>query len=198
MATNVRYLEAEGTTRPAAVAIVAANSAARFLVHVIGILAIVPLLRANRVHLNFWGSDLPDRWRYLFVVIIALTGAGLLRWGRRLYRRVDTPLRDASVAALVTRSVIRRLPPIRQHRRDIRLRPRAHCRLPRLWHQPECAGRPRDLPRRVGHRVSRTDTRWTWRNRSDPGWRTRRRRRAGRSGSQPRCSRTASSPTGVP
>jgi YVTN family beta-propeller protein len=81
MATNVRYLEAEGSTRPAAVAAVAATSAAGFLVHVIGILAIAPLLRANRVHLRFWGPDLPDRWPDLLVVIVALTGAGLLRWG---------------------------------------------------------------------------------------------------------------------
>jgi uncharacterized membrane protein YbhN (UPF0104 family) len=102
MATNVRYLEAEGSTRPAAFAAVAANSAAGFLVHVIGILAIAPLLRANRAHLNFWGPDLPDRWPYLFVVIIALTGAGLLRWGRRLYQRVDAPLRDATRALLRT------------------------------------------------------------------------------------------------
>lgn len=98
MATNVRYLETEGTTRPAAIAAVAANSTAGFLIHLTGILAIVPLLRTNRVRLHLWGPDLPDRWPYLVVVIVALTSAGLLRWGRRLYQRVEAPVRDAARA----------------------------------------------------------------------------------------------------
>ena len=59
MATNVRYLEAAGVTRPAAVGAVGLNSVAGFLVHLVGVLLIVPLLGAGNAHFRLSGPDFP-------------------------------------------------------------------------------------------------------------------------------------------
>jgi undecaprenyl-diphosphatase len=105
MATNVRYLEAEGTSRPAAIAAVGLNSVAGFIVHLVGLLAIVPLLGAEGTHLHFSGPDLGDNFPYLVAVIAILVTAGMIRWARLLVQRFAEPLRSAA-SALV--AVIRR------------------------------------------------------------------------------------------
>jgi undecaprenyl-diphosphatase len=96
MATNVRYLEAAGGGRPAAVAAVGLNSVAGFLVHLLGVIAIVPLLGAGHAQLRLSGPDLPDNWYVLVGVVAAFSVAGLIHWGTRLRRRVAPPVRDAA------------------------------------------------------------------------------------------------------
>jgi undecaprenyl-diphosphatase len=98
MSTNVRYLEAAGSPRPVAVAAVALNSATGFVVHVVGIVAVVPLLGAGGTHLRLGDPDLPDQWPVLVAVVVLLAAAGLIRWGRRLHRRLAEPVRIAASA----------------------------------------------------------------------------------------------------
>jgi undecaprenyl-diphosphatase len=103
MATNVRYLEAAGTPRAAAVTAVSVQSAAGFLVHLIAVLVIVPVVSSTNVHLRFSGPDLPDNWPYLIGSIGFLTVTGLLRWGSLLRRHLGPPLGSAvaGLAAVV-------------------------------------------------------------------------------------------------
>jgi undecaprenyl-diphosphatase len=98
MSTNVRYLEASGSPKPVAVAAVGLNSVAGFVVHVVGIVAVVPLLGAGGTHLRFGDPDLPDRWPVLVAIVAVLAAAGLIRWGRRLHRRLADPVRSAGSA----------------------------------------------------------------------------------------------------
>jgi undecaprenyl-diphosphatase len=89
--------------RPAAVAAVGLNSIAGLVVHVLAILAVGPLLGATRTSFRLHGPDMPDRWYLLVVVAGALAMAGLVRWGRLLYRRMSGPVRvggSAFIAAL--------------------------------------------------------------------------------------------------
>jgi undecaprenyl-diphosphatase len=95
MATNVRYLEATGTPRSAAVAAVGLDSAAGFVVHVVGIAAIAPLLHSSNGHLRFSGPDLPDRWPFLLVAIATFVAAGMVRWGRTVGRHIAPHVRTA-------------------------------------------------------------------------------------------------------
>ncbi|MCU1460955.1 MAG: hypothetical protein JWO37_1030 [Acidimicrobiales bacterium] len=94
MTTNVRYLESAGKSRTDAVATVGLNSLAGLLVHLVGVLAIVPLLGAGHTHLRFSGPDFPERWSLLLLVIGAFVVVGLLRWGAVVRSRVTRPLRD--------------------------------------------------------------------------------------------------------
>lgn len=105
MRTNVRYLEAAGTSRPAAIAAIGLNTIAGFVVHLAGLLAIIPLLGAGRTRLHFSGPDLGDNFPYLLAAIAILVAAGLVRWARLLVQRFAQPLR-AAASALV--AVIRR------------------------------------------------------------------------------------------
>ena len=105
MRTNVRYLEAAGTPRPSAIATVGLNTLAGFVVHVVGLLAIVPLLGAGGTHLHFHGPDLGDNAPYLVAAVAILVAAGLVRWARLLVQRVAQPLRTAASALA---AVIRR------------------------------------------------------------------------------------------
>ena len=102
MATNVRYLEATGTPRSAAVAAISLDAVAGFLVHAIGLAAIVPLLHSGGAGLHFSGPDLPDRWRLLLAAIAVLVAAGIVRWGRALRRHIGPPLRTAGSALVIT------------------------------------------------------------------------------------------------
>ncbi|MEA2685102.1 MAG: hypothetical protein QOE93_297 [Actinomycetota bacterium] len=96
MGTNIRYLEAAGSERPAAVTAMALNTVAGFLVHASGVAVIIPLLGATGgVHRLPSAPDLPDNWPVVVGVLAALVAAGLVRWGRRLRRRVVPGLRSA-------------------------------------------------------------------------------------------------------
>jgi undecaprenyl-diphosphatase len=95
MRTNVRYLEASGVTRPAALASIGLVSVAGFVVHLIGIALIVPLLGAGNTHLRLAAPDLTDHWPVLIGVIGVLTLVGLLRWGVLLRGRVGPSARSA-------------------------------------------------------------------------------------------------------
>ncbi|MEY2583131.1 MAG: hypothetical protein QOE09_2980 [Ilumatobacteraceae bacterium] len=95
MRTNVRYLERAGATRPAAVASVGLNTVAGFIVHVVGVLLVLPLLGASNTHFHFRGPDVPDRWPLLVAVAGTLAVIGLLRWGVRLRGRIAPALRSA-------------------------------------------------------------------------------------------------------
>jgi undecaprenyl-diphosphatase len=98
MRTNVQFLEVEGTPRPAAVAAVGLNSIAGFAVHVVGLLAIVPLLGARRAAFHFSGPDLPDHFNVLLAVVGGLVAVGLARWAGRLRARVGRPVREGASA----------------------------------------------------------------------------------------------------
>jgi undecaprenyl-diphosphatase len=95
MATNVRYLEADGASRPAALAAMGLNSAAGFVVHVMGLVLIVPFLGAGTTRFRLSGPDFPDRWPVLLGVAGALAVIGFIFWGRRIRGRVARSLRDA-------------------------------------------------------------------------------------------------------
>lgn len=101
MGTNIRYLEAAGMQRPAAVAAVALNSMAGFVVHVVAVAAMVPFLRGPAVQFHFSGDALPDQWPLLVATVILLAAAGLLRWGATIRRRVFDVARQA-VSAIVS------------------------------------------------------------------------------------------------
>jgi len=105
MGTNIRYLEAAGSPRTEAVAAVGLNSVAGFVVHLVGVIAIVPLLGASSTRLRISGPDLPDQWPVLVAVVGAFTVAGAIRWGATLRRRAGPSVRSAA-ASLV--SVLRR------------------------------------------------------------------------------------------
>ena len=85
MVTNVRYLEASGADRPSAMTAVGLSSLAGFLVHVGGVLALVPLLGLNAA---FRIPSLPHHWPLLAVVIGALAQPAVARWGHRCGRHV--------------------------------------------------------------------------------------------------------------
>jgi undecaprenyl-diphosphatase len=95
MATNVRYLEVGGAARPAAVAAVGLNSGAGFLVHLTGVLLIVPLLGAGHARFRLSGPDFPDQWPLLVAVVAALAGLGAIFFGSRIRGRVGPSLRTA-------------------------------------------------------------------------------------------------------
>jgi undecaprenyl-diphosphatase len=94
MATNVRYLEAGGGPRSAAVAAVGLSQAAGFLVHLAGVLLILPLL-GGRTHFRLNGPDFPDQWPVLLVVAGALAAIGAVFWGTRIRGRVGPSVRTA-------------------------------------------------------------------------------------------------------
>jgi undecaprenyl-diphosphatase len=94
MTTNVRYLEGAGVRRSEAVAAVGLNSLAGFLVHLVGVGAIVPLVGAGHARLRLSGPDLPDNWWLLVSVVGALGTVGLIHWGTQLRRRAVPPMRD--------------------------------------------------------------------------------------------------------
>jgi undecaprenyl-diphosphatase len=102
MATNVRYLERAGSPRSEAVAAVGLNSVAGFVVHLIGVVAVVPLLGATHAQLRLSGPDLPDNWFVLVGVVALMTGAGLVHWGAVLRRRALPPVRDGLEALAMT------------------------------------------------------------------------------------------------
>jgi undecaprenyl-diphosphatase len=102
MATNVRYLEHAGDRRSEAVAAVGLNSVAGFLVHLIGVIAVVPLLGATHAQLRLSGPDLPDNWFVLVGVVGAMAGLGLVHWGGVLRRRALPPIRDGLEALATT------------------------------------------------------------------------------------------------
>jgi undecaprenyl-diphosphatase len=95
MRTNVRYLEATGATRPAALASVGLNSVAGFLVHLVGVVMVLPLLGAANTQLRLVGPDVPDEWPLLVATAGTLMFVGLLHWGVRLRRRLAPSLRAA-------------------------------------------------------------------------------------------------------
>jgi uncharacterized membrane protein YbhN (UPF0104 family)/membrane-associated phospholipid phosphatase len=95
MATNVRYLEAAGAARPAAVTAVGLNSAAGFVVHLLGVLLIVPLLGAGGARFRLSGGDFPDQWPVLLVVAGVLVAVGAVFWGKRIHGRVAPSVRAA-------------------------------------------------------------------------------------------------------
>jgi undecaprenyl-diphosphatase len=86
LATNIRYLEGQGASRPAAVTAVGLNTVAGFLVHVAFVAAIVPIvgiaggLRAPRP------PHLPHYWVIPFAVLVVLVAAGVWFWRHRLHR----------------------------------------------------------------------------------------------------------------
>lgn len=100
MGTNVRYLEAAGSPRPAALAAVGLNSVAGFLVHLVGVLAIVPLLGATSTRLRVRGPDLPDNWPILIGGLGVLVVAGMIRWGATLHRCASPSIRTAAASLL--------------------------------------------------------------------------------------------------
>jgi undecaprenyl-diphosphatase len=101
MATNLRYLEAAGTPRPAAVAALTVDSVAGFLVHTVAIAALLPLLGArSHAGLHFSVSELPEQWPVLLAVVLALVIAGGVLRLLRLHRHLVPPARVA-LAALV-------------------------------------------------------------------------------------------------
>jgi undecaprenyl-diphosphatase len=102
MTTNVRFLDAAGVDRPEAVAAVGLDSLAGFLVHLVSVIAIVPLLGATQAQLRVSGPDLPDNWWQLVIVVAVLVTAGLIRWGAQLRRRAAPPVREALHALATT------------------------------------------------------------------------------------------------
>jgi undecaprenyl-diphosphatase len=102
MTTNVHYLEATGSSRPAAVAAVGLNSVAGFVVHLVGVIAIIPILGAGHTQLRLSGPDLPDNWPILVGVVASLTVAGMIRWAALLRRHVLPPIREATTTLAAT------------------------------------------------------------------------------------------------
>jgi undecaprenyl-diphosphatase len=80
MATNVRYLERNGIRRTRAAAAVGLNAAAGGIVHVVLLLAIVPLagLRTNIPVPRT--PDFSDYWPIVATILVALSLAGLWYW----------------------------------------------------------------------------------------------------------------------
>jgi undecaprenyl-diphosphatase len=105
MATNVRYLEAAGSPRPAAMTAVGVNSAAGFLVHLVGVLLIVPLLGAGNAHFRLSGPELPDQWPWLLAIAGLSAVIGAVFWGARIHGRVAPVVRTSlrSLADVVRR-----------------------------------------------------------------------------------------------
>jgi undecaprenyl-diphosphatase len=96
MGTNIRYLQAAGSDRPAAVTAIAVNSVAGFLVHAAGVAVVIPLLgAAGGAHRLPSAPDLPDKFPLVVGVLAVLVGAGLVRWGRWLRGRVGPGFRSA-------------------------------------------------------------------------------------------------------
>lgn len=86
LATNIRYLEGEGASRPAALTAVGLNTVAGFLVHVAFVAAIVPIVGiAGGLHAPR-PPHLPHYWTIPFAVLVVLVGAGAWFWRHRLHR----------------------------------------------------------------------------------------------------------------
>jgi glycosyltransferase 2 family protein len=98
LATNVRYLEASGSPRPAALGAVTLGWLAALVAHIAGAIAVAPLLGTSHTHLHLSGPELPDRWPILVTVFGSLVVLGLARWGSRLRRHVTPRLRIAGQA----------------------------------------------------------------------------------------------------
>ncbi|HEV7523332.1 MAG TPA: lysylphosphatidylglycerol synthase domain-containing protein [Acidimicrobiia bacterium] len=96
MATNVRYLEAAGVPRPAAVTAIGLDSVAGFLVHLVAVVLIVPLLGASNTRFHLSGPEIPDQWPLLVGVAGALAATGIVFWGRRIRGRVARSARAAA------------------------------------------------------------------------------------------------------
>jgi len=97
MGTNIRYLLAAGSDRAGAATAMALNTVAGFLVHVAGVVVILPLLGATGGNRRLPAApDLPDHWPVDVTVLAVLVGAGLVRWGRKLRGRAGPGLRSAA------------------------------------------------------------------------------------------------------
>jgi undecaprenyl-diphosphatase len=105
MSTNVMYLRAAGRSRAEAITAVGLNSIAGFLVHLVGVAAIVPLLGAGHARLRFSGPELPDRWPWLLVSVVALALIGVWHWWA-LVRRCVGSAGEAMFGAM--RAAVRR------------------------------------------------------------------------------------------
>lgn len=92
MSTNVMYLRAAGSSRVEAITAVGLNSVAGFLIHLVGVAAIVPLLGAGHARLRFSGPELPDRWPWLLVAVVALAVVGSWHWWAFVRRFVGSAL----------------------------------------------------------------------------------------------------------
>jgi undecaprenyl-diphosphatase len=100
MATNVRYLEAAGTPRPAAIAALGLDSAAGFVVHALALVVVVPFLGSRAPGaLHFSTAELPERWPVLAAVVGVLVVLGAAVRALRLHRRL-VALARAGVVAL--------------------------------------------------------------------------------------------------
>jgi undecaprenyl-diphosphatase len=95
MATNVRYLEGAGLTRPAAMASVGLNSAAGFAVHAIATVAAFALVGARHQRFGVHAPDVPDRWQFLVWFALVLSVAGLVLGAVKLHGRWIGPARQA-------------------------------------------------------------------------------------------------------
>ena len=93
MRTNVRYLEAAGVSRPQAVATVGLRAIAGVGVHLLAV-AVALAVGSGRTHLRWGDPDLPAHWAVLVRVVAAFVTGGLVRWGRRVRRRVAPSLRE--------------------------------------------------------------------------------------------------------
>ncbi len=86
LATNIRYLEGEGASRPAALTAVGLNTVAGFLVHVAFVAAIVPIVGiAGGLHAPR-PPHLPHYSAIPFAVLVVVLGAGCWFWRHRLHR----------------------------------------------------------------------------------------------------------------
>jgi uncharacterized membrane protein YbhN (UPF0104 family) len=74
------------------------NSLAGFVVHLAGVVTVVPLFGVGHTHLRLSSPELPDRWPLLALVVIVLVGVGLIRWAASLGRRLKPPLRSTLAA----------------------------------------------------------------------------------------------------
>ncbi len=90
LGVSERYLERCGLDRSQAVAGVALNSAAGFVVHILAMLVFLPLAGngVGDVHL-------PDKWELLVAVVVVFTVAGIALWSP-LGHRVRAPLGSAA------------------------------------------------------------------------------------------------------
>jgi glycosyltransferase 2 family protein len=100
MGLNARYLQRAGMERPSAVGAVAVNTAAGFLVHVLGLLVAAVLIG----HARLRADRIPEGWPALLALVAALVLGGLALWSPLGRRRVVAPtLRAGRELAAVLR-----------------------------------------------------------------------------------------------
>ena len=95
MATNVRYLERAGSSRPAALTAVGLDSMAGFVVHASGLAAVAALFRSTHQHFSVHSPDVPDNWWVLVLIAVALSGCGIALALARLRGRFSHAARSA-------------------------------------------------------------------------------------------------------